>query len=228
MSDSKIILAGGGDASESYLVDSFFTTLLDNKNFLFLPQAISPETWSYDDALSWVKKSKPFESIAITMCDNLKKLSLDWLLQFDAIYLMGGNTYNLLKKLRETNLDTLLLEYLKKGRIIYGLSAGAIVIGKDIRTAALGSEKDENTVGLTDLTSLNLLSGVIVATHYISDMDYDLFEISKNSNSKVLCIPEASGVFVETKICQVIGPDPITIIEYPNKTEVEAGKQFNL
>jgi dipeptidase E len=48
-----------------------------------------------------------------------------WLLDFDAIYISGGNTKNLLALWREWSLDKLLIKALQAGVVISGASAGA-------------------------------------------------------------------------------------------------------
>lgn len=224
----KIILSGGGDAEQSYMVDEFLTTLLPNKTFLFLPQAVSPELWSFKESWDWINIPSAFHELKITMCEDIKNINLKYLLEFDAIYLMGGNTYKLLKTIQESSLNTLLLDYLNHGKVLLGLSAGAIVMGNNISTAAIGPEKDENNVGLNNLNSLNFLNGNIVATHYVKEMDEELFEISSRYKSKIICIPETSGVFIENDSCYVIGHDPIVLIESSEKNYFKQGTYFNL
>ena len=228
MNKQKIILAGGGDAEESYLVDELFKDILPSKSFLFLPQAISPEIWSYEKSFEWIGKPKAFKDFNITMWKEIKNVTLNELLEYEAIYLMGGNTFKLLKCLRDTHMFELLKDYLNHGKTIYGISAGAIIMGRHIKTAALGPEKDENLVSLKDFTSLDLLNGAIVLTHYNEEVDQELFEMSKNDGKKIICIPETSGILVEELICSVIGPDSVVVIDFPNKNSFEKGSSFQI
>lgn len=226
MINQRIILAGGGDAPESHLVDLFFSTLLPNKKILFIPQACSPEMWSFQEAYSWIKIPAAFSQVEITMCENINELDSNLLKQFDAIYLMGGNTFKLLKVIRDSKLEEVIIPFLEKGGIVYGLSAGAIVLGAHIETATSGPEKDENSVGIVNFNSLNLLNGYVVATHYVEEMDEDLFIFSKKN--KVLAIPEASGVFIHNQICEVLGYDSITIFDLDQKKYFKPGSKFEL
>ena len=228
MISQRIILAGGGNARQSQAVDNFFVNLLSNNNFLFVPQAISPQMWPYEKTLRWIQKPKAFGKVKITMLKDFEQLSLEYLMTFDAVYLMGGNTYKLLKVLRDTDLEEFLPLYLKLGKLVYGLSAGAIVMGAHVKTAAVEPEKDENDVGIRDLSSLNLLNGAIVATHYVEEMDDELFGMGKQGNRMILCIPETSGIFVENNNCMVIGNDPVTIINCNEKYSLQKGSEFKI
>ncbi len=224
----KIILAGGGDAPESYKVDKYFSSLLVKKKMLFFPQAVSPEIWSYADALNWIKTPTAFQEISITMCLDMSNIDIKKLLEYDAIYLMGGNTYKLLNFIRESKLDNLMLEYLDMGGIIYGISAGAIVLGLNITTAGIGPEKDENFINLTDLNGLNILNGIIVATHYSPEMNNELLKLSYENNAKIIGIPESSGIYLENRISKVLGFEAITIFDNGNMQSFAEGSSFLL
>lgn len=77
--------------------------------------------------------------------------------------LRGGNTFKLLKEIKESKFDILLEKYLKNVGFVYGGSAGAIIFGKSIETS---SHADKNIVGLTELSGLNMLNGFDVWCHY--------------------------------------------------------------
>lgn len=226
--NQNIILCGGGEASQTYLVDEFFSAKLKKNKILFLPQACSPEMWSYKKALNWLVKRTAFSRIEVIMCENIMNIDSKYLEGFDAIYIMGGNTFKLLKVIREAELEDKIIGFLKDGKIVYGLSAGAIVLGANIYTATSGPEKDSNIVNITNLKSLNFLNGFVVATHYIEDMDKDLFDIHLKEKNKIIAIPETSGVYVKGSTCTVLGYDPITLFESNKKMHLKQGTTFEL
>jgi len=47
--------------------------------------------------------------------------------KYDTVYIGGGDTFKLLKLIRESGFDEKLLRYYKSGGAIYGGSAGAII-----------------------------------------------------------------------------------------------------
>lgn len=71
---------------------------------------------------------------------------------FDAVYVCGGNTYHLLRKMRECGFKTALDPFLKRGGLYVGVSAGSVVAGPTIATA-----RDDNDAGLSDVSGLGLV-----------------------------------------------------------------------
>lgn len=76
---------------------------------------------------------------------------------FDVIYVQGGNTFYLLKAVKESGFDKVLNELLEKGVIYIGISAGSIIMGPTIEVATWKGVDDRNKVGLTDFTALNFV-----------------------------------------------------------------------
>ncbi len=101
---------------------------------------------------------------------NLDKI--EKIFKSDVIYLSGGNTYYFLNNLRKRYLITRLRKYVKNGGYIIGLSAGAIMMSKDISAAQFG---DEDIVGLSNLSSLDLVDFDFMPhwnedSHYLDDL----------------------------------------------------------
>ncbi len=78
---------------------------------------------------------------------------------YDIIYMIGGNTFYLLKELKEKNLVKKIKKAINNGVIYIGSSAGSIILGKTIETAL---PYDENWVGIEDFTGLNIVDGIII------------------------------------------------------------------
>ncbi len=75
----------------------------------------------------------------------------------DIIYLAGGNTFYFLKHLRESGALPLLKKFANQGKVIAGLSAGALIMSPTVALAAdPGLGPDENDVKLKDFKALNL------------------------------------------------------------------------
>lgn len=83
-------------------------------------------------------------------------------LPLDLIYISGGNTFAALDKLRKTGLDRIIENYVRRGVIYIGGSAGAHIASMDVSHVL---EVDENAVGLSDFRALGLLNGVLIC-HY--------------------------------------------------------------
>lgn len=88
----------------------------------------------------------------------------DLLKDKDIIYVQGGNTFYLLKHVRESGFDKVVKELIDKEVIYIGVSAGSILAGPTIETAGWKNQ-DRNIVGLKDLTALNFVP-FLIFVHY--------------------------------------------------------------
>ncbi|MBZ9686338.1 Type 1 glutamine amidotransferase-like domain-containing protein [Clostridium estertheticum] len=117
----------------------------------------------------------------------------------DIIYLSGGNTYYFLNNLKKRYLITRLRKYVENGGHIIGLSAGAILMSKDISSAKFG---DKDIVGLSDLSSLALVDFDFMP-HWNKDSIYldDLKDYSKSTGNTVYACNDGDGIIVmENKV----------------------------
>ena len=121
-----------------------------------------------------------------------------------AIYLDGGNTYKLLKAVRESGFDEKILDFLSRGSFVYGYSAGSIICGRDIAGTTYG---DENAVGYGDTRGLNLAQGWDICCHYRSDAAYKRRRIHAfSAESKgTIALSDGCAVFVESGAMTFIG-----------------------
>lgn len=90
------------------------------------------------------------------ICEYKMGDSLD-INKFDAIYIIGGNTFYLLDQIRKYHFDKILRKAIDKGIVYIGSSAGSIILGKTIDVSM-----DKNIVNIDDLTGLNMIDGVII------------------------------------------------------------------
>lgn len=112
---------------------------------------------------------KEVENIGLnTTVLNLQDLfKIEDLQDFDVIYVCGGNTFSILKKMRETHVDEFVKSQVRKGAIYVGVSAGSIIAGPNIEIAGWGIDGDSNNVELEDLSGFNL-TNIAVYPHFES------------------------------------------------------------
>ena len=72
---------------------------------------------------------------------------------FDIIYMLGGNTFYLLDVIRKTNFDKQIIDFINKGKIYIGSSAGSEILGSSIEPAL---NYDLNNVNMKDFTGLKI------------------------------------------------------------------------
>ena len=116
----------------------------------------------------------------------------------DMIYLGGGNTFHLLKSLRAHHFDKLLKQFVQRGGVLAGLSAGAIVMTPTIATASYPSfDRDDNKVGLRNMEAMNLVPFEIFP-HYTPEPEYtkELKKQSKKISWPIYGVADGAGIVV--------------------------------
>ena len=81
----------------------------------------------------------------------------------DAINMLGGNSFYLLKSIRESGFSEVLNEFLERGGVYCGSSAGAYVACPTIEVATWRKPQKFDHRGVTDLSAMNLVPFLIVA-----------------------------------------------------------------
>ena len=208
----KIFLhGGGGGRKDSVGLDKKFVAALDlSKPLLYIPIAIDTNKYPYPGCLGWILnlfEPQGLTNIVMWVEDDLKNKTAADFKQFCGVYIGGGNTFKLLKELKEFGTFDIIRKLAEKGIPIAGGSAGAIILAKTIVTAF---SADPNDVKLADFTGMNLVNGYEVWPHYTSDMDIEIAEYKKKYNiEKIIAIPENAGLCVADGIIEEVGPGKI-------------------
>ncbi len=204
--NNRIYLSGGGNEKQSFPLDKFFFNALpQNGCFLYVPMALK-DNKLYPIVHLWMKKVLQLHNqndIQFETADNLPQYQFEDLKKFDAIYIGGGNTWNLIQELRNSDFSQKLIKYLQNGGVIYGGSAGAIVLGKNIDT-----HDDENKINFKDISGFNLLRDYSVACHYTNEQSERFKDWAISHNSPILCLSEESGFILENGFALCLGNKP--------------------
>lgn len=213
-----IILAGGGNATQSLLVDAFYRHRLasgrreadHSPDIAFIAHAISPHTWDWDKSTEWLTRRDAMKDVSVTTIRDIEK-EISLIESARSIFIMGGNTFRLLDELKKSRLLER-LGALSDAKLIYGISAGAIIHGDSIKSAELGSEADPNEIGLQDMAGANLLEGMNVFTHFRQADVPAAKRFAESENRPCICISEEGGGFWEAGELRNIGADEIRIV----------------
>ena len=164
----KWFLSGGGDAHQTEQLDRHFArSICPHKPLLYIPIAMDADR--YDDGFDWISRLfHPLGIKNIVMWTDVKGKTVHDLDVFSAVYIGGGNTFRLLKQFIESHFTAVLKRYAESGGAIYGGSAGAVILGKNIMTC---SYMDRNACGLRDFNGLKLLGDYSVWCHYKAEHD---------------------------------------------------------
>ena len=217
----KIALAGGGGADDSRLLDEVFASWLGPRGrLLYWPIALRGLR-PFQACFDWITALfLPMNIRDITMWTNLAEHRAGDLEAFDAVYIGGGNTYSLLAQLVESGFDRSLKAYLAEGRAIYGGSAGAAVLGKDIQTVG---RIDSNAIGLGNTSGLNLAEDHDIWVHYQAKDDRRIKAYVREHQHPVLAISERAGIVIESAKIRAAGFEAAYRFDGRTKSEVEGG-----
>ena len=128
----------------------------------------------------------------------------------DIIFVEGGNTFYLLKVMRECNFEKVIRKLLKRGKVYIGVSAGSMVAGKTITTSVWRGEArgiDRNKIGLKNLKGLNLVPFDIFV-HYKPEYDEIIRKKMPNPRKrakKLRIITDEQAILVQGKEVDLIG-----------------------
>lgn len=123
---------------------------------------------------------------------NLKK--------YDVIFLNGGYPFYLIYHLKKSGADIILNELVNEGKVIVGLSAGAIALGPDNKMCNYIYPED-NTFGVNDLSALNMVD-IRIYPHYIEhcgvnpDLDDKISEFELKYNCEVTRLNNNQAIMV--------------------------------
>ena len=212
-------LSGGGDKEQTKEIDQAFIKQINlNKPLLYIPIAMD-EAIPFDECYKWINSVfKPLGIQEITMWTDLSNKTLEDLKQFSAIYIGGGNTFCLLNAIRISKIDKALEEYIENEGVIYGGSAGAIILGANIMTCA---HMDANNVNLQNFKGLNYIQEYSIWCHYEMEYDSLIWSYIKNYKKTVIALPEDTGISYSKSGIEVIGTSPAFIFKDEDKILVQ-------
>lgn len=198
---SKIYLSGGGNEKQSFPLDKFFFDKIPKKSrFLYVPVALKRHKLyaGTEDWMCGILKMHGRTDLSFDVVRNLA--DYEQLDGYTFVYIGGGNTWDLMGEFDKTGFSKKLINYFRDGGIVYGGSAGAIILGDYIDT-----QDDENFIKLKDPSGLAILSGYSVACHYEDGQQEYFRNWAAEHRSSIICIPEESGVVVVGRLGKCIG-----------------------
>lgn len=224
----KLVLTGGGDSKHFREIDKFFVSKLGKTpSLFFIPLAGKKRSWK--NALSRIQET--FSTIHfdnIEACEDLNSLTWEKLKRFDAIYIDGGNTFQLMDMIRDTHFYELLHKFLNHGGVVNGDSAGAIVLGSHIETAHFGLHGDENKAGVISYQGLNLLGSWAIHCHYKKREDKEIQKFVLEYGFPVIALHDSSSVYLSNRNLKVIGKKSVSVFTKKGKKVIEVGESIRL
>ena len=141
--------------------------------------------------------------------DEFQPEELAELLELDAIHLSGGNTFRFLHWLHTRGLFLELQMFAARGGVLIGVSAGAILMTRDIRSAAICGDapypplRDTAGLALVDFAVLPHFDGSVTQRAALSRLGEELGSVAYG-------VPDGSGIVVDGSHVELIGD--VTIV----------------
>ena len=121
----------------------------------------------------------------------------------DIVMVEGGNTFYLLKTVRESGFASVIKEFIEKGVIYVGSSAGSYITCPSI-IMATWSNPGFDRCGIIDYSAMNLVPFLIKA-HYTPDMKEMLSEKTKDLRYQTRVINDDQAILVKNGKVQLLG-----------------------
>ena len=189
----KLILSScdfGNPTSARFIADNLCKPISDCKVLYFPNEKVTPEkikSGRYEARVAAFGFQKKNIHVA-----NYYAPAPFWGLDIDVIYISGGNTFGTMKLIRNSGLDQAIVDYVHRGVIYIGGSAGAHIATADISHVA---KYDKDTFGLTDFSGLGLYNGILIC-HYTEDRSADLQSLTDSGKYRVLPLADGQSVVI--------------------------------
>ena len=127
------------------------------------------------------------------------------------IHVEGGNTFYLLKAIRESGFVEILKKLLNEGRVYIGTSAGAYIMCPTIEVANW-NETGRDRFGLTDFTALNYVPFVL-KVYYKDEAENLIKEKMKILKYPLRILKDGEGILVENNEAIFYGEQNETMLK---------------
>ena len=190
----KLILSScdfGNPTSARFIIDHLCKPISECKVLYFPNEKVTPEkikSGKYEARVAEFGFQKKNIHVA-NYFDPTPFLNLD----IDVIYISGGNTFGTMKLIRDSGFDHAIMDYVHKGVLYIGGSAGAHIATADLSHVA---KYDQETFGLTDFSGLGLYHGIL-ACHYTEDRKSDFDALSSLGKYHVIPINDEQSVLIK-------------------------------
>ncbi|MCK5510638.1 Type 1 glutamine amidotransferase-like domain-containing protein [Candidatus Parcubacteria bacterium] len=199
-----LILASSGKFITNNNIDNFLPKKITDCKIAYISTAskkVHDDSYaiSHQQKMSELNFSYTEIDIAALNENELKK-TLDG---YDIIFVEGGNTYYLLKAVRESGFKKIIKNLISQGVVYIGSSAGSYIACPSIIMSTF-NERGFNKFGITDFTAMNLVPFLIKA-HYTPEMKKKLYEKFNNLGYPLRILNDNQALLVKDGKVQLLG-----------------------
>ena len=194
----------------------------------------------YDSCYEWINEELAQVQLSgIDMVRSFEELVQKNYNNYCALFIGGGNTYKLLKGIKDSGAFEKIKEFINNGGIVIGGSAGAVIFGCDIDII---STMDPNDVALIDTKGFNVMNGVSIFPHYTNTKsklseEENLARLNNFTNAikhfsmtngDVIAIPEEDAIFVNNGELEILGNRPFFLFKNGELQEMNFKYNVNM
>lgn len=207
----KKIVLHSDQVSGKTQVDEALIKLFASKSpkIAYIPSQSDLQRKYFNQKVEWYKQFDITDLLYFDIDQEYNEEKIPELLSCDAIFLSGGNTYYFLNSLKNRNFIPVIKDFIEKGGILIGVSAGSILMSKTIAVTSIDDDigGDQNLVNLKDFSALGL-NNFEFFPHFDKNNDeivQRLKEYSKTNKSVIYACKDGDGIIVENNNMQFFG-----------------------
>ncbi|MFH0768156.1 MAG: Type 1 glutamine amidotransferase-like domain-containing protein [Chloroflexota bacterium] len=209
----KLVLYSDQIPSVADKIDKELVTILGKSNPIigYIPSNADPQRKYYNERQAYYSRLGMDLKVYFELDKEYHSNLLESLLSCDAIHISGGNTYYFLYWLRKRKMLLPLRQYVKRGGVLIGVSAGSILMSPDISICPL--YVNESMEVETDFSALNLVDFAF-APHFgeRSPGLAALREYSREHRTVVYACRDSGGIVVIDDNVKCVG-DVVKVYE---------------
>jgi dipeptidase E len=203
----KLLLTSHGIVPE---IREYFLSLLSKKPEENNAVLITTAAYGESENPHWLERDR--QSLYDCGIKNIEDLDLKeksqgdlekTLANKDVIFVSGGNSFYLLHWIRKSGFDKAVIDFLERGGLYVGASAGSYVACPTIEQA-MWKRQDRNKVNITDLTALNLVPFLITA--HFEEKYRDVIEsATKRTQYPIVALTDKQAILIEKSGVKIVG-----------------------
>lgn len=192
---NNIILTSSGFSNPAIMnrVEEFFGGDLGGKKVAIVTTASEDKEKNEFAVLAYSQLSEMgFGSVIFF---DIERQNPQELIDFDVIYVNGGNTYYLLYWTKKSGFDGVVKEFLRGGGLYIGVSAGSLIAGISIEVLNY-TKGDPNSIELKDFSAMKFIQKAI-KPHYMQESEEAISEYEKASGVEVVRLADGMALIGE-------------------------------
>lgn len=203
----KLIFYSDQIIGKSNKLDKDLLSLIDKDNprLAFIPSCSDITRKYYNEKVEYYRRLGINNLFYFDIDKEYDESRIQELLEYDAIHLSGGDTAYFLSNIKKRKFDNLLKEYVEKGGILIGISAGSIIMTETIDIIKVG-ETYEDSYDLCDMQGLGLVDFEFMP-HWDGE-EYDINEFktyTMNSKRPLYICTDEEGIVVRDNDIKTVG-----------------------